>query len=172
MDVRMLQRRISDARVAETVKQPDMRELVLWVSYLLDETDPIRSVDGNGSRSADPPLPHEPGRWVRGQQKRILEQIRSLSRDIQGVLKVPEEQRSIVDTSGKCALCGRYAKPPTRVSTTSNATGRATVLQQERIAELAGQVYGSVESMEKQIGVSVATLNRSEATRLVRTLKG
>lgn len=170
-EIATLRRRVNDARIAQAVTHPDVRELVLWVSHLLDESDPIRSASGNSGRSADPPLPYEPGRWVRGQQERIFSKIRGLSNDIQSVLQVPPDQRTAVDPEGRCVLCGRVSNPRTRHSS-ARSEGKATTRQQERIAELAGQVYGSVGEMEKQISVTVAELSRDAATRLIRTMKG
>ena len=162
----------NDDRIRQAVTDPDVHDLVLWWAFLDEETDPIRTGSEPGGRSADPPLPHEPGMWIRAQQRRIVEQIRRLTLDIQQTLKVPVEQRTVVDTTGRCPMCGRHRRPPTRSSSTTNSTGQATYSQHQRIAQLADQFYGSIVEMEKQIGVTVATLNRSEATRLVRMLKG
>lgn len=90
---------------------PALQHLILELHYMEQAADPTpgRTTDPN-NRAADTPQPGESTKWIRTKYDRVLRDIQLLTRRIQAAMKTPLEERTVIDTAGKCVGCGRKTR--------------------------------------------------------------
>lgn len=157
-------------RILLAASNPDVAELLIELSHLMDAADPTPSTSGDGPKPAETPLPVDARRWARLALEQALEDLRDETWWIQAKLQVPPEERTTVTRDHRCVACGRRFPTGVRSSTGEADGHRPTEAQMRRLQDLATDQFGSLAAMETRLGVTVSDLTRRSAKRLIRSL--